>query len=240
LSKEKNEILIIGHRGASKVAPENTLLAFEKSIELKADYIEFDLRKTKDGEVVIIHDSNTIRTTGYDGEVRDMMLSELKQIDFGDGERIPTLKELVNSFGNRIGFLFDFATAGLAEDVVKILKHHELKEKPVFSSFITSEILKLREIDKELRLGYLIIKQEKSKNRIMKTVDKAVKNQFYSMNLYFDVIDKEMVRYVHNSNLKIYAWTVNERNDIKNLIDLGVDAIITDDVLLAKELLDAN
>ena len=74
----KKKVLIIAHRGASNLAPENTLKAFKKAIELKADFIEFDVQQSKDGEIIIMHDANTFRTTGHFGLVREMTLEELK------------------------------------------------------------------------------------------------------------------------------------------------------------------
>ena len=91
----KDEIIIIAHRGASNIAPENTLKAFKKAIELKADFIEFDVLETKDGKIVVCHDEEISRLTGRYGFVRDLSLEELKTFDFGEGEKIPTLQELI-------------------------------------------------------------------------------------------------------------------------------------------------
>ncbi|MFX1310021.1 MAG: glycerophosphodiester phosphodiesterase, partial [Promethearchaeota archaeon] len=80
-------MLIIAHQGASSITPPNTLKAFRKAIELNADFIEFDLHLSRDGEIVVIHDSNTLNTTGYDGLVNQMTLRELKQLNAGEGEK---------------------------------------------------------------------------------------------------------------------------------------------------------
>ncbi|MFX1329560.1 MAG: glycerophosphodiester phosphodiesterase, partial [Promethearchaeota archaeon] len=82
-------ILIIAHRGANSIAPENTLKAFQKAIELGADMIEFDVRKTLDDRIVISHDNSLIRITGKLGSIKSMTLEQLRELDFGEGEKIP-------------------------------------------------------------------------------------------------------------------------------------------------------
>ncbi|MFX1401592.1 MAG: glycerophosphodiester phosphodiesterase, partial [Promethearchaeota archaeon] len=90
MEEDKSQILIIGHKGASKLKPENTLIAFQKAIDLQADYIEFDIQASKDGEIVVFHDYDILRLTGMEGYIEDMTLNELKQLNIGEGEQIPT------------------------------------------------------------------------------------------------------------------------------------------------------
>jgi len=103
MTLKKKDILIIGHKGASAIAPENTLKAFKKAIELKADMVEFDIHKTKDGEIVIIHDSDTLSITGVQGLIKEMTLEEIKKLDAGEGEKIPTLLELIKVAKEKVG-----------------------------------------------------------------------------------------------------------------------------------------
>ena len=102
----KNQPLIIGHRGAYDVAPENTLKGFRKAIELGADYIEFDVHKSQDGTLVIIHDVDILRRMEYKSIIKQMTLAELKKLEFRDGERVPELREVINlSKGKLIYFV---------------------------------------------------------------------------------------------------------------------------------------
>ena len=95
MAEKIKEVLIIGHKGASSITPENTLKAFQKAIELKADYVEFDIHITKDSEIVIMHDSDTFNATGVKGLIKDMTLSQIKNLNAGEGEKVPTLRELI-------------------------------------------------------------------------------------------------------------------------------------------------
>ena len=130
---DKEKMVIIAHRGASNLAPENTLKAFKKAIELKADYIEFDVHQSNDGEIVIMHDANTFRTTRHLGSIKEMTLEELKQLDCGDGEKIPTLQELIKIAKGKIGLNCEVKARGFAKQIVNILKEEEIIESTIIS-----------------------------------------------------------------------------------------------------------
>ncbi|MBO9600624.1 MAG: glycerophosphodiester phosphodiesterase, partial [Cohnella sp.] len=119
---EDRPILTIGHRGASGYAPENTLSSFRLAVQMNADYLEIDLQLTKDGEIVIMHDSSVNRTTNGNGEIRHMTLADIRALDAGSwfnaqhpmyaraeyaGEKVPTLRELFETFGNRTNYLLE-------------------------------------------------------------------------------------------------------------------------------------
>jgi glycerophosphoryl diester phosphodiesterase len=118
---KKKDILIIGHAGASAIAPANTLKAFQKAIELKADYVEFDIHKTRDGEIVIIHDSDTMQTTGVSGLIKNMTLKEIQRLDAGEGEKVPTLHQLINLATNKIRLQIEIKATELLDKLIKIL-----------------------------------------------------------------------------------------------------------------------
>ena len=124
-NEEKKIMLIIAHRGASSEAPENTLIAFSKAVEIGADYIEFDIRLTKDKEIIIMHDENTKRTTGYDGLIKDMTLSELKKLNCGNeaiDAEIPTLEEIINLKRGNTKLQIEICSLGLIEPLYSLLK----------------------------------------------------------------------------------------------------------------------
>ena len=152
---KRKEVLIIAHRGASSSAPENTLKAFKKAIELKADFIEFDVLKSKDGEIVIMHDGNTFRTTGHFGLIKKMTLEELKQLDCGDGERIPTLRELVKLVKGKIGLNCEIKARGLAEQIVNIINEEEMIESTIISSFKHDILLRIQKLEPRIKLASL-------------------------------------------------------------------------------------
>ena len=140
-TNNKRKTLIFGHRGASSDAPENTLKAFNKAIELEAEYIEFDAHQSKDGEIVIIHDGNTLRTTGHFGFIKKMTLAELKELDFGEGEKILTLQELIDflkAAGTLKSEFSKLKSLGQHRLVFGIKEWKNVDQKPSFNYSATS------------------------------------------------------------------------------------------------------
>jgi glycerophosphoryl diester phosphodiesterase len=236
MNKNK-KILIIGHKGASSIAPENTLRAFRKAIELKADFIEFDIHLSKDNEMVIIHDSNTFTKTRNNGLIKEMTLKELKQLDFGEGEKIPTLAELITIAKDRIGLVFDIKASGFNEKLVEILRNANLVNKSIVSSFSFNELIKIQGIDSNIKFGLILPEVMKSKKIIIKRIQKAINNKFFSIHPHFSIIDNQVIEFCHKNNLKVFGWTVNDVKDMRHLIQMGIDGIITDDIQLLKKVL---
>lgn len=239
--KEKSKnTLIIGHRGANKEAPENTLKSFRKAIELGADYIEFDVHESKDGVLVIMHDPSTLRTTGYPGLISHMTLDKLKELDCGNGETLPTLEELIELAKGKINFQCEIKADGIAKKVVKIFREENLIESTIVSSFDHDELKKIQKIEPKLKLAALEpsgvgwIKDWFKKKEI---IDNAISNNFYAIHPLYKLVNKEFIEYAHEKNLKVNSWTVDSKNAMKKLIKYGIDGIITNDIKRAKELL---
>lgn len=228
----EKKVLIFAHRGASILAPENTMKAFQKAIDLKADYIEFDVRETKDGELVIIHDDNVERITGVKGKVKYMNLRELKKLDFGEGEKIPTLKELINFAGGKIGFQCEIKVKGIAEKIVEQFREANLIDSVIISSFIHDELLEVKKHAPEIKLAPLVFGIKKKK-----MIREAIKNNYHAIHPFYKFINQKFLNQAHENNIKINTWTVDSKNQIKKLIEMGIDGIITNDVELAKEVL---
>ena len=231
-------ILIIGHRGASKVAPENTLKAFKEAIHLKADGIEFDLQETVDGEFVIIHDYNTLRTTGIEGNIEEMTLKELKKLDFGEGEKIPTLDELIKIAKGKISLNCEIKVKGIIKKVIEIFEDAKMEDSVMISSFLHKELLSLRGIKTEIKLATLVpVKPANFSDWSFKKslIDYTKENNLYAINPLFKLVDKEFVNYAHKNNIKVFPWTVDSGIAMKKLIKFGVDGIITNDITRLKE-----
>lgn len=236
----KEKVLIFAHRGASNIAPENTLKAFKKAIELKADYIEFDLHKSRDGEMVIMHDANTFRTTGHAGFIEKMTLEELNQLDCGQGEKIPTLNELIEVTKGKIGLNCEIKSKGVAEKVVDIFRDAKLIDSTIISSFKHSELLKIQKLEPQLKLASLNptrtgwITSWFSRRTMLKN---AFQNQFYAINPLYLLVNNKFVKKAHNKNLKVFPWTVDSQQQILSLVKIGVDGIITNNISSVKEVL---
>ena len=237
MKKSENDILIIGHKGASSIAPENTLKAFQKAIELKADYVEFDIHITKDGKIVIIHDSDTFNATGVKGLIEDMTLDQIKILDAGEGEKIPTIRELISIVQKKMGLLIEIKSINLLDKLIHILREENLISMSIVSSFILNELLKLKLLEPSLKVGLLLSADLVRPKLIKRKIEKIAKNNFYSIHPPFTTINKEIVDFAHSYGLKVIVWTVNDREIMENLIELAVDGIITDDISLANEVL---
>ncbi len=240
MNVKRKEVLIIAHRGASSIAPENTLKAFKKAIELKADFIEFDVRESKDGEIVIMHDANTFRTTGHFGFIKKMTLEELKQLDCGDGERIPTFRELVKLAKGKIGLNCEVKARGIAEQIVNIINEEEMIDSTIISSFKHDVLLRIQKLEPRIKLASLEptrtgwIKTWLSRKKLIRV---AINNKFYAINPFFKLVNEDFKNKAHHHNIKIFPWTVNSESAIKKMINIGVDGIITNEVQRVRELL---
>ncbi len=237
MKKSEKSILIIGHRGASAIAPANTLKAFEKAIQLKADYVEFDIHISKDGKIVIFHDFDTFNTTGVKGLIKDLSLDQIKNLDAGEGEKIPTLRELISIARKKMGLQIEIKSTNTLDKMIQILKEEDLLKTSIVSSFMLDELLKLKLLEPSIKTGLLLPLELKRPNIIKRKIVRLAKNNFYSIHPHYTVTTKEIVDFTHSNGLKIIVWTVNDREIMEKLIEICVDGIITDDISLANEVL---
>ncbi|MEJ2296315.1 MAG: glycerophosphodiester phosphodiesterase [Candidatus Lokiarchaeota archaeon] len=232
--------LIIAHRGSSDIAPENTLQAFQMAIELEADYIEFDVRCSADGELVIIHDNCTLRTTKKLKWINRMNLEEIKSLDAGENELIPTLNELIKYTKGKINYMCEIKVRGIIDNVVKLLAENNLLDSTILISFKHDELLHIQNQYPHLKFGAIVptafgwltnwfVKKQ--------TITTAKHNQFYAINPYYRIINRNYVRLVHNKYLKVFPWTVNSQKSINRVIKLGVDGILTNHIKKMKVIL---
>ncbi len=236
----KEKLLIIAHRGASRVAPENTLKAFQIAIELHADILEFDVHQSKDGEIVIMHDGNTFRTTGYFGSISKLTLQELKKLDCGEGERIPTLVELIKIARGKVDLDCEIKARGIAEKILHILKEENMIENTIISSFKHDILLRIQKLEPQIKLASLEPTRTewiKSWISIKKLLKNVIEHKFFAINPYYKLVNSKFVEKAHRNKIKIFPWTVNESSSIRKLINLGVDGIITNEIDKVKSVL---
>ncbi len=234
---DKSKILIIGHKGASKSEPENTLRSFRKAIELQADYIELDVQVSKDGEIVVIHDYEISKLTGHSGNVKEMTLDELKQLNIGEGEKIPTLQEVIMLAQGEIGLQIEIKVEKIGKKIIEMLRDASLIESTIISSFIHHELVKIKKLEPEIKLGALISERISEPRDLTNATKRVIKKKLFAIHPYFAGVNRELIEFAHNNNLKVNVWTLNDKPDMERLIKLGVDGIITNDIALAKELL---
>jgi len=237
MAEKLKEVLIIGHKGASSITPENTLKAFQKAIELKADYVEFDIHITKDSEIVIMHDSDTFNATGVKGLIKDMTLSQIKNLNAGEGEKVPTLRELIGIARKKIGLQIEIKSKNLLDILIQILNKEDLMSTSILSCFMLDELLKLKLLEPSVKVGLLLPEELVRLKIIKRKIVKIAQNNFYSLHPHYSVTNKEIVEFAHSYGLKVITWTVNDGEIMDKLIEIGVDGIITDDISLANEVL---
>ncbi len=150
--------LIIAHRGASAHAPENTLRAFERAIELGADMSELDLHLSRDGALIVMHDYRVDATTGGHGAIRDMSLAELRQLDAGDGQRVPTLGEVIDLVRGRSGLYIELTGEGTPRATVECLRANGFTDRRqvIVGSFNAALVRETKALAPELATSLLV------------------------------------------------------------------------------------
>ena len=216
-------VLKIGHRGAAGHAPENTLKSFMAAIGLGCDMIELDVHLCASGEVMVIHDDTVDRTTNGSGQVSELSLDELKRLDAGAGEQVPTLVEVLDLLKDRVLLNIELKGLGIAEPVYRILTLKGWRNEDfMVSSFNWGMLREYRDLNLNARLGVLSFNNHEEALAYAQIIDAD------SINLYHKLLSQEYVDEVHRNGFKIYPWTLNNAEDIKNAINLGVDGIISD------------
>lgn len=228
---------ITAHRGSSLVAPENTMAAFTQAVEDVADYIELDVHLTSDNMVVVLHDNSLKRTTGLAQNVWQTSYDVIKKLDAGSwfspefaNEPIPTLEEVIESVGDdvklNIEVKYNKKEQGLTQRVVDIIEYYHLENRCVVTSSDYSVLQEVKRLNEDIRTGYIL---------------SAAYGAYYSagnvdiISINYNYVNKALVDAVHGNGKEIYVWTVNSPNVVRSLANMGVDNIITDDPVMARE-----
>lgn len=224
---------IIGHRGASGHAPENTLAAFERAVELGAGFIETDLHLTRDAHFVAIHDRTLERTTNGRGAVRDFTLAQLRDLEAGLwydrkylGERIPTIEEILSFARNHdivVYLELKYEAAwGMHHALVGALRNPEDAARTVVISFDPGTLADLRKLDATIMTGVLV--EEPRGDLVKASVDAGARQLCPRSTL----VTSALVDEAHRSDLHIATWTVNDPEEMRAVIAAGVDGVMTD------------
>ncbi|MFO7944960.1 MAG: glycerophosphodiester phosphodiesterase family protein [Anaerolineales bacterium] len=240
---------IIAHRGASSQAPENTLAAFDLALKLHADAIEFDVRLTKDKHVIAFHDLTLQRTTNGKGKVRNKTLAELKSLYAGtffdpsfQGQRIPTLEEIFEKFGNRTFYHIEIKNFfqpfnKLTEKVISLIKKYNLQSLVTISSFNPIALIQVNHLLPSLDKGLLL-----QYPQTLSFVHKGLSNfvTLDSLHIPVEKVTKGIINNIHDMDQKILVYTVNDPKLIRKLVLWGVDGIFTDVPITARNALMAE
>ncbi|QXE01897.1 glycerophosphodiester phosphodiesterase family protein [Terribacillus sp. DMT04] len=229
-----DDLLVIAHRGASAVEPEHTFLAYDQALDDGADYIEIDLRKTADGELIAMHDDTVDRTTDGEGLVENMTLKELKELDAGEGQSVPSLKEILERYGDSVNYYIETRESDdgeliMEEDLLQLLEQHRIPQNQVIlQSFSQASINALHDLDPAITLVQLLKKDKVERLDTDKLQD--LQQKAVGVGIYAGILDESLVDLIQVNGLEVHAYyRGDEREWTENMLRYGVDGIFSDD-----------
>lgn len=230
---------VTAHRGASRMAPENTLESIQAAINMVADYAEIDVQETKDGIVVLLHDTNLRRTCGVNKNLWNVTYEELLTYDAGKlhskeyiGTKIPTLAEVLELSQGKIKLNIEIKVTShqqnLVEKVVALIDEYDFERQCVVTSTNYSALARVKELNDNIKTGYIL----------------SVAYGYFFDNEFADFfsvkssfINESLVRTAHSLGKEVHAWTLNSRSEVERMKLLGVDNMITDDPLMVRDII---
>ena len=214
-------MLKIGHRGARAYEPENTLSSFRKAIELGANAVELDVRKTKDGKLVVIHNADVNKTTNGEGAVNDLTLEQIQKLVTDKNEHIPTLDDVLDSVGKKVKVLVEIKEVGTEKQVLDMIQQKGITDNVILVSFHEESLKKIRELNDKIETGLIYVRH---KNPVQTALDlKAA----YLLSLY-SFTHSANVKKAHEKGLKVIVWTINKKEEVEEYKKKGVDGIASD------------
>lgn len=228
---------IFAHRGASAYAPENTMAAFRSAQSSRADGIELDVHLSADHQIVVIHDDDVSRTTNGQGKVHQLTLEELRRLDAGQGEIIPTLLDVLELIGDQM-FLnielkrFSGSAAYLPEKVTKLVNDLNLNSKVIYSSFNPMLLIRTRRSDPQAKCGLLLL--EGGFGSAVRLMASAFV-QPWSLHPHYSSVSHKFITTANHKGQAVITYTVNQAQEMQRLFNLGIQGIITDDPVHAIE-----
>jgi len=220
-------ILKIGHRGAKGYEPENTLLSFQKALDLGVDGIELDVHRSRDGEIIVIHDEKINRTTNGEGLVADFSLTELKSFKINETHTIPTLKEVFDLVNQKCFVNVELKGNGTAKPVVALLEEYVLEKNWEYSHFIISSfdwnaLKEVRSLNPKIPIGVLT----HTDLDLAIAFAKFIKAE--ALHPHFHLLTTENTKHIQENGQLVFPWTVNEIEDIHKMKSFNVNGIISD------------
>ncbi|MCF8321964.1 MAG: glycerophosphodiester phosphodiesterase [Flavobacterium sp.] len=216
-----NKILKIGHRGAAGYEPENTLVSFQKAIEMGVDGIELDVHLSKDGQIMVIHDVTIDRTTNGKGMVNELSFTKLKK--YG----IPTLSQVLELVNRNCFVNIELKGNGTSKPVIEIIRSYVLEKKWKYNQFLISSfdwkmLEEVQTLNPKIRLGVL------TEDSILEAIAFAKSKKAFSIHPNYLLLTKENAALMQENGFQVYPWTVNDIQEISRMKSFGVNGIISD------------
>lgn len=221
-----NKILKIAHRGASAYEPENTLVSFQKAIDLKADGIELDVHLSADAVLVVIHDETIDRTTNGIGSVNQFTLAELKEFKIDKNQEIPTLEEVFDLVNKQCLINIELKGNDTAKPVIDLIEVYVKEKKWHYNDFLISSfdwtmLEEVTHLNAKIRIGVL------TEESIENALAFAKKIKAFSINPDFTLLTEENVALLKENGFEIWPWTVNSDDAIRKIKSYEVNGIIS-------------
>ncbi|GGO41798.1 glycerophosphoryl diester phosphodiesterase [Streptomyces daqingensis] len=213
-------LLTVGHRGVMGVEPENTLRSFVRAEEEGLDVIELDLHLSKDGELVVMHDADVARTTDGSGAIGDFTLAELRQLDAGQGERIPAFQEVVQAV--RSPLQAEIKDKAAARVLVAVIGELGLHDRVTVISFHDEALREVRALLPEMPLVLVTGRSTPT------APERALELGAEMVSCELRWLERETVDRCHAHGIKVISWTVNTDDDLARVRELGLDGVVTD------------
>ena len=226
----------MAHRAGSAFAPENTVCALNEAVKAEADCAEIDVQQTKDKKLIVMHDTDFKRISGVNKKVWEADLKEVKTYDAGSSfypdhrfENYPTLEEMLKASKGKIDLMIELKSTGhekeLEAKTVNLIKKYKMEDQCIVASMNYDILKKTKEIDKDIRTCYITTLFYGDVKELKYADELSVEATF---------INNIIVSDAHYNNKKIYAWTVNKEENIRNIIRTGLDGIVTDNPYYTK------
>lgn len=214
------DFIIISHRGASAYYPENTLLSFSKAIELNADMLEFDVRKTSDDKIIVIHDDRVDRTTNGKGYVREMSFNSLRTLDAGSGEKIPALHEVLELGRGKVKFAIELKEERTEELVLETVRDLSLSDDVFIITFRQKILRRVKAFDPAVRTALISLIP-------YNTVKDALFCEAAAIGIHHYFLTPQIIEKARMNNLFIFVWTVDDQKKCERIRDMGATGVVT-------------
>lgn len=230
---------VTAHRGGARMAPENTMSAMKYAVEALADVAEIDVQETKDGEIVLLHDTNLKRTTGFNANIWDLTYDQVSQLDAGAkfnkkfrGEQVPTLEQVLKYCKGKIKLNIEVKynghNKGIVKKVVKIIEDNDFVNDCVVTSMNYKFLKQVKQENPDIKTGYTL-------RMTYGDLSELTYADFFSVKHTY--ISGQFVEEVHKLGKEVYAWTLNYQGDMQRMVNLNVDNIITDEPELVRKVI---
>lgn len=221
-------ILVIGHRGARELEPENTVRSFCKALELGVDVIECDVHMTSDGHAVLMHDHTVDRTTNGAGLVSSFTFEAIQQLDAGKGERVPALQELLDLARGKVQLHIELKDPTAVESVLEHVRHNDMEDQVFLTTGDTEVLRRVRALHPTISLEHIFGQPPSD------AVGRALSVAATRISCRFDYLTQAFVDAGHAQGLDVIAWPPNTPQEQEEAMSFGVDLICTDrpDVLI--------